>query len=148
MHIGLGPKPFILATSVFNYADAFDGDLSAWDVSVVIYSARLKSIVYIGWLIVYSGVCTRSVPLHFTPRIGGRPIWGWVSVSDVALAAVVTVCRWWSLGGIYLLVVGRGPRRSKVAIPPPIFVARAHAIAHIDSTYQFAPRIGGRPTLG
>ena len=51
MHIGLGPKPFILATSVFNYADAFDGDLSAWDVSVVIYSARLKSIVYIGWLI-------------------------------------------------------------------------------------------------
>ena len=48
MHIGLGPKPFILATSVFNYADAFDGDLSAWDVSVVIYSARLKSIVYIG----------------------------------------------------------------------------------------------------
>ena len=48
MHIGLGPKPFILATSVFNYADAFDGVLSAWDVSVVIYSARLKSIVYIG----------------------------------------------------------------------------------------------------
>ena len=90
-------------------------------------------------------------PLHFTPRIGGRPIWGWVSVSDVALAAVVTVCRWWSLGGIYLLVVGHGPvgpRRSKVALPPPIFVARAHAIAQIDSTYQFAPRIGGWPTLG
>ena len=87
-------------------------------------------------------------PLHFIPRIGGRPLWGWVSVSNVALAAVVTVCRWWSLGGIYLLVVGRGPHRSKVAIPPPIFVARAHAIVQIDSTRQFAPRIGGRPTLG
>ena len=72
MHIGLGPKPFILATSVFNYADAFDGDLSAWDVSVVIYSARLKSIVYIGWLIVYSGVCTRSVLCqHVLLRVQG-----------------------------------------------------------------------------
>ena len=48
MHIGLGPKPFTLATSVFNYAGAFDGDLSACDVLVVIYSAGLESIVYIG----------------------------------------------------------------------------------------------------
>ena len=48
MHIDLGPKPFILATSVFNYAGAFDGDLSACDVSVVIFSVGLKSIVYIG----------------------------------------------------------------------------------------------------
>ena len=47
-----------------------------------------------------------------------------------------------------MLVVERGAHRSKVAIPPPIFVAWAHAIAQIDSTRQFAPRIGGRPTLG
>jgi hypothetical protein len=39
---------YVLATSVFNYAGAFDGDLSACDVSVVIHSAGLKSIVYIG----------------------------------------------------------------------------------------------------
>ena len=50
MHIGLGLKPFTLVTSVFNYACDFDGhgDRSAWDVSVFIYSAGLKSIVYIG----------------------------------------------------------------------------------------------------
>ena len=47
MYIGLGLKPFTLVTSVFNYACAFDGDRSAWDVSVFIYSAGLKSIVYI-----------------------------------------------------------------------------------------------------
>ena len=42
------------------------------------------------------------------------------------------------------------------ARPPPIqggntttnLCRTAHAIAQIDFTYQFAPRIGGRPTLG
>ena len=50
MHIGLGLKPFTLVTSVFNYACGFDGDRSAWDVSVFIYSAGLK-INYVYWVI-------------------------------------------------------------------------------------------------
>ena len=85
MHIGLGPKPFILATSVFNYADAFDGDLSAWDVSVVIYSARLKSIVYIGWLIC-TVACAHGVFHFILPLVlvagqyeGGFPCPTWPS---------------------------------------------------------------------
>ena len=100
MHIGLGLKPFTLVTSVFNYTRDFDGhgDRSARDVSVFISGGLYSPIGGFGphrsrvaippaiiakWAHVIARI---DYPLHFTPRIGGRPIWGWISVSDVALA--------------------------------------------------------------
>ena len=86
--------------------------------------------------------------LHFIPRIGGRPIWGWLFVSDVALTAVVAVYGWPSFGGLYSPIGGFGPHRSRVAILPAIIAKWAHVIARIDYPLHFTPRIGGRPIWG
>ena len=89
-------------------------------------------------------------PLHFTPRIGARPIWGWFSTFDVALTTVMAVCRWHSLGlgALYSPIGGVGPIRSRVSIPPPTVAKRAHVTDRIGFSLHFVPRFADRPIWG